>query len=502
METHEVKVHPSLPWLETEQQLAWKIAAVAADDAPLDPKAAEMAVNRVIGNGAVAIAAINRDPVVMTRAIAQTHPRAEGATLFGMPNSLTVDCEWGTLANCAAVRELDWHDNSYGVDASHPAENIPPIIAVAQQTGRSGADVLRGILTAYEIHLCLAKGISYRKFRMDHQSLLGPSVAAGLGSLLGLDTETIFHAVNYATHISLTTRQGRKGVPSSWKAYCPGHFAKLAVESVDRAMRGENSPAPIFEGDFSVIACVLGGPNAVYHVPLPEKGEPKRSILESFSKKYAVSTHGQQLVDLAKKLRPQIDDLESIEKIVIHCRHDAHWITGNGAEDADLLYEPTAHKRFLDHSSMYCLAVALEDCDWHHIRSYAPERAQRESTVRLWRKISTVEDPEWNERFDNREGLDKDFGAGVVVTFKDGSELRDEIAVPDAHPRGAHPFDRPQYIEKFDAVSEGLVTKEERDRFIGLAGALPDLDAAAVRELNVQMAPELLVQKTDTKGIF
>ena len=502
MKTHDVRVHPALPWLESEEQLAWKIAEVAADDAPLDEAASTMAVNRIIGNASVATAAINRDPVCTTRAQALAHPRSDGAPLLGLANDIRVDCEWAAFTNSAAVRELDWHDNAYGIDASHPCENIPAIIAVAQQCGRSGSDLLRGILTAYEIHLCLANGIPFRPYRMDHQALLGPAIAAGIGTLLKLDTEIIFQAVNYATHVCLTTRQGRKGIPSSWKAYCPGHFAKLAVESVDRAMRGEKSPAPIFEGDFSIIATVLGGPDQVFQVPLPEKGEPKRSILESFTKEHAVSSHGQALIDLAKKLRPQIDDLESIESIVIHARRDTHIITGNGAKDAEMLYDPTANKRFLDHSSMYCLAVSLEDGEWHHVRSYLPSRAQQESTVRLWQKISTVDDEAWNKRFYGLKGLDKDFGAGLVITFKDGTQLVDEISAPNAHPRGARPFDRPQYIGKFDTITEGLVDADERDRFLDLAGRLEALGPNEVRNLNVQVDPKKLNNTNKMRGIF
>jgi len=50
------------------------------------------------------------------------------------------------------------------------------------------------------------------------------------------------------------------------------HNLNLAIEAVDRAMRGEKSPSPIYEGEDSVIAWMLGGPDAVYEVPLPEQG--------------------------------------------------------------------------------------------------------------------------------------------------------------------------------------------------------------------------------------
>ena len=54
---HQVRVHPSADRLPREEQLAWKLAAVATgtQDVPhLDAAATEMAVNRVIDNASVA----------------------------------------------------------------------------------------------------------------------------------------------------------------------------------------------------------------------------------------------------------------------------------------------------------------------------------------------------------------------------------------------------------------------------------------------------------------
>jgi 2-methylcitrate dehydratase len=54
--------------------------------------------------------------------------------------------------------------------------------------------------------------------------------------------------------------------------------------------------------------------------------------------------------------------------------------------------DPNASRETLDHSIMYIFAVALEDGKWHHEDSYKPERAKKESTVELWKKIQTFED--------------------------------------------------------------------------------------------------------------
>ena len=64
---HNVTVHPSKDNLKREDQLAWKIAAVAADKVPVERDVAAMIVNRIIDNAAVAIGAINRHAPMSAR---------------------------------------------------------------------------------------------------------------------------------------------------------------------------------------------------------------------------------------------------------------------------------------------------------------------------------------------------------------------------------------------------------------------------------------------------
>ena len=135
MKLHDVRVYPSKANLRREDQLAWKIAGVAADRVAVPREITEMIVNRVIDNAAVAIAAINRHPVVSARDMALGHPHRDGATVFGMPPARRVSPEWAAWANGAAVRELDMHDTFLAADYSHPGDNIPPILAVAQTMG-------------------------------------------------------------------------------------------------------------------------------------------------------------------------------------------------------------------------------------------------------------------------------------------------------------------------------------------------------------------------------
>jgi 2-methylcitrate dehydratase len=499
---HHVQVFSSKTPLPKNRQLAWKVAEVASSTTPIEPVVAEMIVNRIIDNGAVAIAAANRQPVANARTQALAHPRAGGATLFGMPSEQRFECEWAAWANSVAVRELDMHDTFLAADYSHPADNIPPLLAVAQQCGRTGAELARGIAVAYEVQMDLVRGICLHEYKKDHIAHLCPSVAAGLGAMLGLDTETIYQAIQQSVHVGFSTRQSRKGEISSWKAYAPAHAGKLAIEAVDRAMRGEKGPSPIYEGEDSVIAWMLGGPKSSYEVPLPAPGEPCRAILDSYTKEHSAEYQAQAWIDLALRLRKQVPDLRAIQYVTIHTSHHTHVVIGSGANDPQK-FDPGASRETLDHSLMFIFAAALHTGFWHHVKSYAPEVVRHPEVIALWQKIKTIEDPAWTARYHATDPRAKAFGGRVEISFCDGRKLADEIAVADAHPLGARPFARADYIRKFQILSEDLITPEEGARFLAAVQRLPELRADELDSLNLALPPgRLTCAERDRRGIF
>lgn len=502
MKRHEVRVYPSKEHLPKEDQLAYKMAVMAHDPVDLEPAVVDMIINRIIDNASVAIAATNRRPVANARSQALCFPKEGGATVFGMPNNQTFSPEWAAWANGTAVRELDFHDTFLAADYSHPADNIPAILAVAQTKKKSGQELLNAIATGYEIQVNLVKGICLHEHKKDHIAHLGISVAGGIGTLLGLDTETIFQSMQQALHVTFSTRQSRKGEISSWKAYAPAFAGKMGIEAVDRCMRGEGAPSPIYEGEDSVIAYMLDGKDGKYFVELPEVGEPKRAILDTYTKEHSAEYQSQALIDLAFSMREKISNFDDIDSIVIHTSHHTHYVIGTGANDPQKM-DPKASRETLDHSIMYIFAVALQDGEWHHVKSYAPERAGREDTVKLWHKISTLEDPKWTERYHSKDANVKAFGGRVEIKMKDGSTITDELAVANAHSLGARPFQREQYIKKFKTLTEGIISEKESERFLSLVQNLPKLSADELMGLNVQVdAIALENNSRDTRGIF
>ncbi len=503
---HNVRVYKSEETLPREEQLAWKIAEVAVDPVEVDADVVDMIINRIIDNASVAAASLTRGPIVASRAQALSHPVStggKGASVFGLGAERTSP-EWAAWTNGVAVRELDYHDTFLAAEYSHPGDNIPPILAVAQHVGKDGRALVRAIATGYEIQMDLVRAICLHKHKIDHVAHIGPSAAAGIGTLLDLDTETIYQAVGQGLHTTTATRQSRKGEISTWKAHAPAFAGKMAVEAVDRAMRGQTSPSPIYEGEDGVIAWMLDGPDAKYQVPLPAKGEAKRAILDSYTKEHSAEYQAQAWIDLARKLNgehPELVDPANVKSIVLHTSHHTHYVIGSGANDPQK-YDPNASRETLDHSIPYIFAVALQDGGWHHVDSYTPERAGRADTVELWHKITTAEDAEWTRRYHSEDPDEKAFGGRVEIELADGTKIVDEIAVADAHPLGARPFARDNYIAKFRLLAEPVLEPAEIERFLELVQRLPELSADEVRELNIVAKAGVIDLAASPKGLF
>ena len=302
---------------------------------------------------------------------------------------------------------------------------------------------------------------------------------------------------------AVTTRQSRKGEISSWKAYAPAHAGKLAVEAVDRAMRGEGAPSPIYEGEDSVIAlaAATGRDARYYRCRCRRRARPKRAILDSFTKEHSAEYQSQALIDLAFRMREQIADLEAIERIIIHTSHHTHYVIGTGANDPQKM-DPKASRETLDHSIMYIFAVALQDGRWHHVDSYAPRRAGRADTVRLWHKIETREDPEWDAPLPSRTDPNElAFGGRVEIAdagrqHASSTSWRWPTPIRSAPGRSA----ATTTSASSTTLTDGIISTREANRFLEAAQDLPRLKAGELHLLNVALpAGTLAVGKP---GIF
>jgi 2-methylcitrate dehydratase len=72
--------------------------------------------------------------------------------------------------------------------------------------------------------------------------------------------------------------------------------------------------------------------------------------------------------------------------------------------------------------------------------------------------------------------------------------------VANAHPLGAKPFQREDYVRKFRTLTDGIIGTREANRFIAAAEELPKLAAGFLHTLNVALPAGTLA--AGKHGIF
>tara|TARA_Y100000996_G_C22000740_1_gene428526 strand:- start:61 stop:513 length:453 start_codon:yes stop_codon:yes gene_type:complete len=150
---------------------------------------------------------------------------------------------------------------------------------------------------------------------------------------------------------------------------------------------------------------------------------------------------------------------------------------------------------------MYIFAVALEDGNWHHIKSYTKSRAKRKSTIKIWKSIKTHEDKKWTKKYHDPNPKKKSFGAKVIITLKNGRKIIEQQDRADAHPYGSRPFKRQNYINKFLTLTKDILSKKESDRFLKTVQKLKKLKPGQLNMLNIEVKKSKM-KKNLKKGIF
>ena len=89
----------------------------------------------------------------------------------------------------------------------------------------------------------------------------------------------------------------------------------------------------------------------------------------------------------------------------------------------------------------------------------------------------------------------------ISIFIFNGKKIIEQLDRADAHPYGARPFKRQNYINKFLTLTDGILNKKESDRFLKTVQNLKNLKSGQLNKLNIE------IQKSDLKknlkrGIF
>ena len=87
------------------------------------------------------------------------------------------------------------------------------------------------------------------------------------------------------------------------------------------------------------------------------------------------------------------------------------------------------------------------------------------------------------------------------MTLNNGKKITESLDRADAHPYGARPFKRQNYINKFLTLTEDILDKKESDRFLRTVQNLKRLKQGQIDRLNIEVKKNK-IKRNLKKGIF
>jgi len=435
------------------RRMAHWAKALKYEDLPL--KTVHEVKRRVIDSLATTLGAYHSHPakIVREKAMAVSDPKAK-ATVWGTPHRTLP--ELAAFANGAMVRYLDYNDTYLSLEPAHPSDNISAAVAVTQQTGKTGNDLILATVIGYEIQCRLCDAASLRAGGWDHVTYGALSSALLAGKLWDLSEDQMEHALGLAGVCNITTRQTRTGQISDWKACAFSNAARNGVFATDLARRGLTGPHEIFEGPKGLIK-QLNIPG-VRNLVLGRDGD--FMIGKTYIKYWPAEYHSQSAIDACLQLRPKLSG-KKIQSIDMQSFEAAVSIIGSEPEKL----RPTSRET-ADHSMFYCCAAALVDGDVT-LATFDEHRLADPKLLDLIDRTKIIEDPKLNEGYP--EGIPND----VTITCTDGTKLNKRVDYPRGHAR--NPMTDEEVVAKFHRMAQGVVTDKTAATILDLAWNLDEL---------------------------
>lgn len=230
------------------------------------------------------------------------------ATIYGHPQRVApIDA---ALVNATLMNGRSEDDF---LQKSHPgALTIPSALAVAEETGRSGADVLMGVLVGYEIVGRVYMGGPAMLPRFRASGVAGTvGAAATAARMYGLDVPEIMNALGCAAVLSHGFGQGFLSGTTEVKLNV-GFASRNGLSAAILAKAGATASPLAFEGDAGFYRAFAG---SIGHVGEATRDLGKHFLIEdAIYKECPVCIFTQTPIALARSIASQVDPAK-IEKV-------------------------------------------------------------------------------------------------------------------------------------------------------------------------------------------
>jgi len=356
------------------------------------------------------------------------------------------------LMNALLIRAMDYNDIYWKQDPSHPSDIIPAALAPAEWKGRSGKDLIVGILIAYELEmrLCLAAEPGVREVGWHHASLTQFASPFVAGRMLGLTEDQLVAACGISGSSHFTLGGVVAGHLTNMKNTADPMATEAGVRAALLASTGYSGPVELFEGK-----------EGVFHVVKNVRWSPE-AMTAGLGEQFLITECGYKAFPTeALTHQPITALLEAMAENRVAPEAVAEIIVKTTTRGADILSDPSKYdpqtKETADHSLPYCIAVAA--ARGNVLPSDFEEAALFDPTVRgFLSKIKVVADP----------GIDALFPkikrAIVTVTTCDGRSFTRQEDYAKGSPE--RPLSDEDVVDKFRSNAAHALSSKAMDRVV------------------------------------
>lgn len=373
-----------------------------------------------------------------------------------------------TLVNAMFAHSMDFNDDIAGIQAG---ALIPPTaLAVAEEAGASGKELITAISVGYDVAVRLADAINSQQLYMrgfQPTAVCGGfGAAATAGHLLGLTATQIASAFGIAgSYAGGTIEFLKEGTDT--KRFHVAKAAHSAVLCARLARNGMIGPRTIFEGDFGVFRVLSADP---YPERLLADLGVRHDILDTSFKLYPFCDgNAAPLEATMQVLEEQRIELDAVKALRYRIKSFLvpYCIDYHG--DRSRKYRPVTE---LDAqmSLPYCIAVGLLKRGALRVEDFEPRRFDDPRIHAIADKVDAEADPE----LDKVPLRPMSMPAIVTVLTNDGRTFTKRVDYQRGDPR--NPFGRTDFVGKFHECVDGFVGRGRAEQIVARIDDLESMD--------------------------
>ncbi len=409
----------------------------------------------------VALAGVKQKASNIMREVFTQVPDEDGATLWGAGRKLPVAT--AALANAVQAHAIDMDDGHRFANGHPGTVTIPPAVALAEQLGLNGRQLMEAIIIGYEMFIRLGTTANPDLLMRGYHttSVIGVfASAAAAAKLLGLTVEQTENALSLAGLQSAGLLEALTSGETG-KSFQVGKTSQAGVLAALMAQNGADGPVLVFEGEKGFFRALAGKECDIRSI-CEGLGE-RFSISSVYFKKHAACRHIHPPLDaMAEIMARENLDPDEIESIVVDTYLIANRLTGHvaaaGSELAAKFSMPVTLGLYLVFGETGPTAYTDSRISDPRVRSIAE-------------KVSIRVNPARDVHYPARRE------ANVTVVAR-GERFEREIAYPKGEPE--NPLSDEEFLDKYTSNALRIYTEKQAAM---LRHAILDLDNIDVRQM-------------------